>query len=74
MMACLSANIERYESAAKSGDKAQDKLYKDLSKAYKLVQALLVYVMYSFHPKHFQEDVFKDLSSNQKNVANNQNM
>lgn len=65
IMECLTANITRYENSAKSGDKAQDKLYKDMSKAYKVIQAMLVFVMYQFHPRHFQEEVFKDLTNNQ---------
>ena len=34
---CLAANVVRYETAAKTGDKAQDKLNKDMSKAFKSV-------------------------------------
>ena len=45
---CLAAKIVQYESAAKTGDKGQDKLNKDMSKAFKLVQALFVVVMYTF--------------------------
>ena len=61
---CLSANVSKYEAAAKTGDKAQDKLSKDMSKAFKLVQALFVMAMYSFHPREFQE-VFGTAKTNQ---------
>lgn len=54
-MECLSSNIQKYETQSKSGDKAQDKLSKDIIKAYKLVQGLFVFTMYTFHPKNFQE-------------------
>lgn len=52
---CLAANIQRYETAAKTGGKAQDKLNKDMGRAFKVVQALFVTTMYSFHPRDFQE-------------------
>jgi hypothetical protein len=44
----LNSNIEKYENMPKSEDKGQDKKMKDISKCFKIVQAMCVSVMFAF--------------------------
>ena len=59
ILECLTANIQRYDKCAKTAEKADQKVYKDLSKICKLVQSLFVFVLYIYNPRQFQLEVFK---------------
>jgi hypothetical protein len=48
IFARLQSNIDRYDSMPKSEDKGQDKRMKDIAKCFKIVQALMVVLMFVF--------------------------
>jgi hypothetical protein len=46
-------NIEKYENMPKTEDKGLDKKMKDIAKCFKIVQAVLVVIMFTFDQENF---------------------